>query len=218
MLATLIIEFCLAIYAFVRYKMTRSARIIVILLIVLGSFQLSEYMICGGLGLNNIQWAKFGYAMTALLPALAIHLIVTVAEKRKPIIVGLAYFTALIFLAYFMFFDGAISGQQCYANYAVFYAHGIMSKLFGLFYLVWLTAACILALRFIKQVPKKSKTLKSILFGGAIFLIPTYVFNLIDPATVKAIPSVMCGFAVLFAIVLGLKTLPSIGIKRKIKK
>ena len=53
MLATFIIEFGFAFYSIWRYKMTTISRLVVAMLFALGSFQLAEYMICGGLGRVN---------------------------------------------------------------------------------------------------------------------------------------------------------------------
>lgn len=208
MLATLIFEFSAAIYSLIRYRMNTISRLIIAILITLGLFQLSEYMICGGLGLTSANWMKFGYITTALLPALGLHLVFAIAEKKKPILLGLAYATAAIFVIYYFADTSAISGQQCFANYAVFYAHGFMSQLFSVYYLFWLTVNFVLALHWSIKLPDKRKTLRATVIGEAIFIVPTYLFNIIDPTTVRAIPSIMCGFAVLFAITLVVFVLP----------
>ena len=75
MLATFALEFGLAFYVIWRYKMNIISRLVFILLVCLGLFQLAEYMICGGLGLTGIEWARVGYMSISLLPALGIHLI-----------------------------------------------------------------------------------------------------------------------------------------------
>ncbi|GEM_PF-4205541 len=41
------------------------------------------------------------------------------------------------------------------------------------------------------------------------FIVPTTAVNLINPATLAGIPSIMCGFAVLLAIILAGEVLPS---------
>lgn len=218
MLATLIIEFCLAIYTLVRYKMTTISRLATAILITLGCFQLSEYMICGGLGLTHIEWAKFGYITTALLPALGIHLISAIAGKKKPLLLSIAYATSIIFVTYFLINNSALSGQECFANYAVFYAHGIMSQLFGVYYSLWLIIGLYLAWQWSKQLPKKRKALRAVILGNLLFILPTFFFNIIDPTTIKGIPSIMCGFAVIFALTLAIKVLPNSGIIRTLPK
>lgn len=218
MLITLIIEFCLAIYTLARYKMTTVSRLATTILIALGCFQLSEYMICGGLGLTHIEWAKFGYIAITLLPALNIHLIAAIAGKKKHLLLSTAYATSLIFVAYYLFNNGALSGQECFANYAVFYSHGIMSELFGVYYSLWLIIGLYLAWQWSKQLPKKRKALRAVLLGNLLFILPTCFFIIIDPTTIKGIPSIMCGFAVILALTLVVKVLPNSGIIRKITK
>lgn len=218
MLATLIIEFCLAIYTLVRYKMNTISRLATAILITLGCFQSSEYMICGGLGLTHIEWAKFGYITITLLPALGIHLISAIAGKKKPLLVGIAYATSIIFVTYFLMNNDAINGQECFANYAVFYTYGIMPLLFDVYYSCWLLIGLYLAWHWSKQLPSKRKALRAIILGNLLFILPTCFFNIIDPTTIKGIPSIMCGFAVIFALMLSIKVLPSCGIVRILSK
>lgn len=217
MLATLIIEFSMAIYTFARYKMTTISRLVVTILITLGLFQLSEYMICGGWGLTHAEWAKFGYIATALLPTLGLHLIIAISGKKKPLLISIAYATSAIFLIYYAVDKSSINGQQCFANYAVFYARGVISQLFSIYYFFWLTVDLFMALHWSNQLPDKRKTLRSIILGGFIFVIPTYIFNIIDPTTIKGIPSIMCGFAVVFAFILVIAVLPD-NCKKRISK
>ena len=88
MLATFLIEFGLAFYTLWRYKMSTIRRLAVIMLFALGTFQLSEYMVCGGLGWSHIQWARVGYISITLLPALGIHMLAKLAGKKMPMLVG----------------------------------------------------------------------------------------------------------------------------------
>lgn len=45
--------------------------------------------------------------------------------------------------------------------------------------------------------------------GYMAFILPTAFFNIIKPETVSAIPSIMCGFAVLLAFTLTLRVMPN---------
>jgi hypothetical protein len=209
MLATFVIEFGLAFYTLWRYKMTAISRIAVVMLFALGSFQLAEYMTCGGLGLNHTEWARFGYIAITLLPALGIHMLTELAGKKKPLLVGAAYATCAAFVTYYLINSGAISGQQCYANYAVFNTHSTVAQLFGAYYYGWLMVGIYLAWQWGNELPKRRKILRSMILGYLVFIVPTVFFNLVNPSTVKGIPSIMCGFAVLFALLLSIKVLPS---------
>jgi len=59
--------------------------------------------------------------------------------------------------------------------------------------------------------PPKLHTRKALLyqvFGWLRFLLPTGIVNAVNPQTISGIPSVMCGFAVIYAIVLVFGILP----------
>jgi hypothetical protein len=211
MLVTLLIEFGLAFYTLWRYKMTTTSRLAAIILTSLGIFQLSEYMVCGGLGWSNMQWARLGYVSITLLPALGIHLIMTLAGKKKPILVGAAYVSCAAFVAFYVFGTNAISGQSCYANYAVFYTQHASNQWFAAYYYGWLMIGIYLAWQWGMQQPARRKTLHYMMIGYLVFLVPTTFFNIIDPSTIKGIPSIMCGFAVLLAFVIVVKVLPGSG-------
>jgi hypothetical protein len=208
MLATFLIEIGLAFYTLWRYKMTAISRLATMILVSLGVFQLAEYMVCGGLGWSHIQWARIGYLAITLLPAMGIHLLVTLAGKKMPILVNTAYISCAIFIAFFALSTDAISGQACYSNYAVFYTHHASSQWFSAYYYGWLMIGTYFAWQWGIKQPTRRKPLHAMMAGYLVFLVPTTLFNIIDPSTIKGIPSIMCGFAVLLAFVIVFKVLP----------
>lgn len=209
MLATFLLEFSLAFYTIWRYKMTTITRLAFVTLISLGTFQLAEYMICGGLGWSNIEWARLGYTSITLLPALGIHMVATLAGKRATALVSAAYASCAAFLVFYVFAEGAMDAQACYPNYAVFYTHSSISWLYGYYYYGWMFVGTFLATYWGRQAPKRKQALYSMVIGYMAFILPTTAFNMIDPSTTRAIPSIMCGFAVIFALALVTRTLPS---------
>lgn len=209
MLATFFIEFTLAFYAIWRYKLTTVTRLIVVMLFALGSFQLAEYMVCGGLGWSHIEWARFGYVSITLLPPLGIHIITKLANKKAPWLVATAYLTCAAFVAFYLLGPGAINGQACYPNYAVFYTNHEVSQFYTAYYYGWLLIGIYLAWHWGNEQPKLRKTLRAMMIGYLVFLVPTTIFNIIDPTTLKGIPSIMCGFAVLLSLDLVFFILPA---------
>ena len=209
MLATFLIEFSFAFYVLWRYKMTTISRLAFVMLISLGTFQLAEYMVCGGLGWSNIEWARVGYGAIALLPALGIHMVVALAGKKLPVLVGAAYASCAAFVGFYLLAQGSITGQTCYANYAVFDAQRASVWPFMAYYYGWLLTGTYLASRWGNQLPARRKALQGMAIGYLVFILPTTLFNIVDPSTVKAIPSIMCGFAVLLAFMLMMRVLPS---------
>lgn len=208
MLATLIIEYSFAIYTLWRYKMTTTARLAVLMLLGLGTFQLAEYMSCGGLGLDNIGWVRFGYIAITLLPALGIHMLITLAGRKMPYLIGTVYISCVAFVIFYLIGENAVSLQACHANYAVFSSNQSISRLFAAYYYGWLLIGTFLAWHWGEQKPKKRKVLWTMALGYLVFILPTTYFNIVDPNTVKGIPSIMCGFAVIFAFVLTWRVVP----------
>ena len=61
----------------------------------------------------------------------------------------------------------------------------------------------------------RKPALFSLITGYLLFIVPTTTLNIIDPATISGIPSIMCGFAVILAFVLTLKVAPEAVVKRE---
>ncbi len=209
MLATFLIEFTLALYTFWRYKINTITRLAIIMLLSLGTFQLAEYMSCGNLGITNFEWARLGYGAITLLPALGIHMLTAISGKKMPALVSAAYASCAIFLGFYLFAVDSVSLKTCYANYAVFGAYKSISIPFGMYYYGWLLVGTYLAWLWAKELPKHKKALQSMAIGYLVFILPTTTVNIIDPTTLKGIPSIMCGFAVLFAVILVARVLPN---------
>jgi hypothetical protein len=215
MLATFVIEVSLALYSVWRYKLTAVSRLAVLILASLASFQLAEYMVCGGLGWSHIEWARFGYVAITLLPALGIHMLTTIANKKMPWLIGAAYFTCVSFVAFYVLGAGAVNGQACYPNYAVFYTNSNVSQWYTAYYYGWLMIGTYLAWNWGMENPEIRKSLHAMMLGYLVFLLPTTAFNIIDPTTIKGIPSIMCGFAVMLAVIIVTKVLPKSAEKRQ---
>jgi hypothetical protein len=213
MLMTFLIELILAIYVLVRYKKSPVIIITVSILFLLAIFQLAEYMICGGLGLSNIEWAKVGYMAISLLPALGIHLILALANHKIPALLIAAYASAASYVMYFAVASQSVIARDCAPNYALFDTQGYGAFLYALYYYGWLFVAVILAAHMARKHPKKARVMKWMVIGYSSFIVPTTLANLINPSTMSAIPSIMCGFAVILAVVLVWRVLPLSGEK-----
>lgn len=208
MLATFAIEISFALYVLWRYKMTTITRLVVAILVCLAAFQATEYMLCGA-GATAALWSSFGYTAITLLPPLGIHLALAIAgqQHRHRSLIATAYTTAAAFVAYFALYTGSISGQTCYANYVVFEGgNSIATWLYAAYYYGWLLAAVGISLLYGKD--DKKPALYALALGYGAFIIPTTLVNIVDPSTIAAIPSIMCGFAVALAFVLTLKVAP----------
>jgi hypothetical protein len=218
MVATVIIELSLALYTFVRYKMTELSRLVIITLIMLASFQVCEYFVCTGSLGSAPTWSRLGFAAISLLPPLGIHLMHVLAGKKDRWLVWAAYATMLVFVAFFLIGDNAFFGYKCTGNYVIFQVAYTWGGWFTAYYYGWLGISFLMGIRWAnelmsrgKQAYRQLQTVRALMIGWLVFIVPTILANEMRPATRRAIPSVMCGFAVLFALILALYILPRAG-------
>jgi hypothetical protein len=218
MIATFAIEIALAVYTVWRYRLDVFGRLIVALLVFLATFQLAEYFVCGGMGVSAMNWSRVGYAAITTLPPLGLHLLHVIAKKPQRKLVYTAYASAAMCIAYFLSYDAAFAGYQCTGNYVIFQLGRWPAVAYGAYYYGWLVAALALARRWADQIKSTVKDLAprrqavlAMAVGYLVFLVPTALANSVAPGTRRGIPSIMCGFAVLFALILAFYIAPRIG-------
>jgi predicted cobalt transporter CbtA len=212
MLATIIIEIGLLIYSLIRYKFTLVTKIVTLIIFSLAMFQVAEFQTCGRvLGQSGLMWSRLGYIFITLLPPRGLHLISAISKKKPTLLHWTADASALILVTIFGLLPSAIYVALCGGNYVIFKIHEGLGWVYGFYYLGFLFAGLVLAAQHMKTTKKNQyKALTWMIIGYLLFLIPTGVVNLIDPATIYGVPSIMCGFAVLYAIILAFKVLPRI--------
>ena len=209
MLATFLIEITFAAYILWRYILNPTSRLVVAVLVFLAIFQGTEFAICGNTGMQGGLWSRIGYSAITMLPPLGLHLAYSIAGKKSKYLVPLAYLTAGLFIGYFAFVTVAITGQTCYANYAVFDTTKGSSLVFGAYYYGWMLTTIYLAASWLKSVKQnQARALVALTIGFLSFIVPTAAVNLIIPSTINGIPSIMCGFAVILAYLLVGKVAP----------
>jgi hypothetical protein len=205
MIATFFIEVFLAVFTLWRYKSMRMGYLVAVALVSLSVFQIAEWMVCeGAFGLSSYQWAQIGYIAITLLPPLGIHIGMEIRGKYNPVILGLSYFMAISFVVYFLAVTGGIAADVCLGNYVIFDMAPSAVRVFSVYYYAWLLVGLGSALWFAKQEKDMhiASALRGLAVGYVSFILPVTVANLIDPTTIRGIPSIMCGFAVIFAIIL----------------
>jgi hypothetical protein len=220
MLATFIIETVLAVYTIARYKLDTLGRLTVLTLLALGLFQLCEYHVCGGWGVRASEWSRLGYASITLLPPLGLHLLHVLTKKPGRRLVWGAYATMVGFIAYFTVVPHMFRGYACTGNYVIFQIGMRPALAYGLYYYGWISTAIVLGIRWASELKNNAAvrarhlSIQALVVGYFVFLIPTALANSVKPETRRGIPSIMCGFAVLFAFILALYILPKAGRKR----
>lgn len=219
MIATIIIELTLAIYTVMRYKFNTVGRLIVFTLIGLAGFQLAEYNVCDGLAGQNEFWSRLGFAFITVLPPLGVHLVHVLAKRPAGNIVRVAYATMVAYISIYLFLPGVFDSQICQGNYVIFHIGPAgLGGSYWLYYFGWMLTGIVLGMRWMsvlrgksKAVRQQIKTIQALIIGWLVFVIPTAIINVIDPTTMDGIPSIMCGFAIIYALILGLYILPKAG-------
>jgi len=215
MIATCIIELSLLIYTIWRYKFNKLTRLVTLVLLCLAIFQLAEYRVCTGSNFANF-WSHVGYVAITLLPILGIHIIHTIIGKKSNALVYFGYLTAAVFVGYFAITANSIVGHQCLGNYVMFQVNSNLGWLYGIYYYGWVILGGLLSLAHADRSKnkKQKQALIGFALGYAVFLVPTTTANLINKSTLRGIPSIMCGFAVLFAIIIITWVMPRVGKRR----
>lgn len=218
MIATFTIEIVLALYVLFRYHTTTIMRLIVVALASLAMFQVSEYFVCGGLGADGATWSRIGFAAITMLPPLGLHILQVMTGNPSRKLVVAAYGTMAGFMAYFLIAPNAFVGHECTGNYVIFQIGTSPAAFYGAYYYGWLLTALVVGfnnLRSSRFSKKVGAQITALMAGYLVFLVPTGIANSVKPETRAGIPSIMCGFAVIFALILAPYIAPRVGVVRE---
>jgi hypothetical protein len=204
MVATFITELILLAYTLIRYRLSVFTRVVVLSLFLLALFQLAEYNVCGGLSMSAAAWSRTGYVAITMLPPLGVHLAFLIAKRGWRWIKWLAYANGLVWAVVFGTSQRAFTGYVCAGNYVIFQLNTFATRMYGWYYFFWLFVGMGIAIYFSYQTNKKRiKTALQLLVAGyLVFLLPTAIVRDISPASRAGLPSIMCGFAVIYAFIL----------------
>jgi len=217
MVITMLSEVTLFAYTLLRYKMTQITRVVSMMLLFLVLFQWAEFNVCGG---HNAQmWSHIGFVSITLLPALAIHLISLIAKKKNRLLRAISYTVSAIFAVLFGLSSSDISAHACGGNYAIFQIADKVGGFYFLYYYFWLFVGIGLCLYYIMKANKKIRQALILQIVGYLsFLLPTGIVNTINPKTIEGLPSILCGFAVIYAFILVFGIVPLTINKRGLRK
>lgn len=218
MILTFVFEIIAALIVLIRYRRLPESRLVIAILVCLALFQLAEYMICvGALGLSSLDWARVGWVAISFLPPLGVHLGLTIAGKQQKLLIWLGYIIAMSFTVFFLTVGHGIQSSDCLGNYVIFEIAKPALSIYVAYYYAWLVAGMAAAFLYAGEIASKSRreALQWLGIGYAVFIGPTIAVNMIDPETIKGIPSIMCGFAVLLAGVLLFAVVPRLAADAK---
>lgn len=193
----------------IRYGYRRLQLPIVGLLVFLAVFQLCEFMICTGVASASTDWARLGYFAITLLPPISVDLASRLAGYRERKVVKACYILAVPYILYYVLVPGVLTAI-CGGNYIIFTSPIITNWLYVIYYFGVILVSLVVADR--QQQRAASETVKRSLWwfktGNLAFLLPSFGVVILRSFNVVGFPSVLCGFAVTFALVLGFKVAP----------
>ncbi len=216
MFLTFSFELLAAIWILMRYRLDRRAILIILILVFLAVFQVAEYQVCAQAGAQI--WARIGFIATALLIPLGTSLINAISQdelgKRLELVLWLI---AALFITWFLLVPTSVAFVWCGGNYSIYHLAPVLGTLYGMYYF---GALALMLLQINRRMhtrlsAAKARGLMGLGVGLSAFIIPTLVVNILDPTTVRAIPSILCGFAVVLAIFLAGVVAPAILRPRK---
>lgn len=211
MLATFAIEILLAVYVIWRYRFDERTKIIAALLVLLAVFQLAEYNVCeGSFGISSISWSRLGFMAISFLPALGLHLAQSLAADKKRSLSYGGYAMAVAFALFFGLTPVGITDSQCLGNYVIFKQAPLSVVFYTIYYYGWMLVGTVYAVQAAKMAKNRVvvQSLWGLIIGYLALFIPVTLVNLFDPATMGGIPSIMCGFAVILAVTMGVYVAP----------
>lgn len=211
MIFTFFAEVFLGLYTLYKDKSSRIRTLTLTTLFMLATFQIAEFFVCSNSDTNSaIIASRVAFMAITLLPPLGMHLASEIGGVKNNKFMKYIYVVATAFILFFAFFPGAINNSICSGNYVVFRLAQYANIFYGVYYFGLLLGTIIYSVNLAtKQKNKKIfAALNWLVAGILVFLLPTGLFYFIAPSTAVAIPSVMCGFAIFYAIILVWKVMP----------
>ena len=204
MIATFLIEIVLMLATIATRRLNKAGKLIAVSLFSLAFFQLCEYFVCGGIGVDAALWSRLGFIAITTLPPLGMHIIHEIAGKKSKWLVWVSYATMAAFIVLFGFSENAFTNHQCVSNYVIFHLGAAVGYVYSAYYYGILLLGIYVAMDLARKTKKKAhkEALYGMTVGYLTFLLPTAIANTVKPETMAGIPSIMCGFAVLFALIL----------------
>ncbi len=204
-LGTFIIEAVFSLYVLFKYRSTLMSRLCFALLACLGIFQLSEYLVCTIS--NGEKWIYLGFIAITFLPALGLH-ISTLIVKRQTNILWLSYSAVALIVGLLLLTPLYNLHAQCMTNYVNVTMNFPYGLLFGIFYMYFMFYAIYFTYKHSRK-PLGTKSVELwLILSYLVFIVPSALLYFARIIVKSSLPSVMCGFALLTAIIFIMKIIP----------
>jgi hypothetical protein len=208
MIATFAIEIIGAIYTLWKAKPSRVKTISVALCMALAIFQFAEFFVCTS-SAATILASKLGYVAITALPPLGLWLMATLIGKKYRVLVAASATAGIALAVGFLVNSSVFTSHQCTGNYVIFGIGEPFTTIYGGYYFGLLLVGNIVGIKHWLLAKKDNlRAYKWMLLGYWVFMVPVAILTILRPTTTRGVPSIMCGFAVLLAVILVTKVVP----------
>ncbi len=206
------LEFLLLLNLLIFVEKNRLNIIAIVMIALLAGYQTMEFLMCQ-LELQSSFFPYFAFIIITFLPPL--NLMLTFSSDyanakwdKLTFFKILIFLPAILFLIYYTFVVPEFEVTSCTVLYAAY--HYPLGDLFGVFYYLPILLSIIFLISFILKTENKKKKLiaKILLSGNILICIPVIVGFILmfagSYAVISAIESIMCKFAFIYALCLGI--------------
>ncbi|MBI4434076.1 hypothetical protein HY632_04840 [Candidatus Uhrbacteria bacterium] len=204
-LATFAIEYALAAFVFLRYGHRPFGRLVSVFLLLLGTFQLAEYQIC--LGDRVELWTVIGWVAITVLPSASVHIAAWVT-RRTTLLVPIFHAIAAAFVGIMLWQPEVVQLGSCTGKFVTFSYLTTFGEAYAAYYMAGLVLALVFLVTALLAKTGNRSLVGWTLAGYCAFLVPTGVLTMFAMITRMNVPSILCGFAILLAIILATRVVP----------
>lgn len=199
-LTTAILEFAFALVILLYFRKSVLAKYVVVLLVLLGLYQFSEFGLCTT-G-SSALWGTFAFLSYIFLPAVTLHMTLRYLKTGKHL--WLIYIPPVLAALTPLFMQPFILRATCERYFVTIWtalAQGVQGWFLGTYYFGFLTVAAILLGNALRKAKGKRRRVLMWMFAGLLLLgIPSFIVFIIFPALRTQFSSVLCEFGFLVAI------------------
>lgn len=201
-ITTALIEFFSAAWIYYRYPKSKLAIFFIVDLILLGVYQLSEFMLCVT---NNIKlWGKIGFITYTIIPPFILYFAMNY-KKRSKLINSLIFLPAILFIIFAIFDKNLITQGTCSTLFVEISnrfnspdKNPLSTFLYQQFYLSYIALTTIFLFRRVKEAKNKTEVytyIFMIITCPLIILPPIFLMIFLPSLGLMKFPSIYCQFA-----------------------